>query len=150
EPWSALLAMLTPETDGAPPVIVSVTALSKGMPTTLLTPHDKMTVYGTGTSKGFAHLLDDVNERYAFRLQKRSGVSGDSDHASFYAKKVPVFFFFTNDHEDYHRPSDTSDKINVSGMHRIADLVDDVVTKLATAPDRPQFVKVSSQRSDPG
>jgi hypothetical protein len=149
-PWSALLAMLTPEMDGAPPVILSAAALSKGTPTALLTSRDKMTVYGTGTSPGFARLLDDLNERYGFRLQKGSAIFGDSDHASFYAKKIPVFFFFTDDHEDYHRPSDTSDKINVSGMHRIADLVQDLVTNLATAPDRPQFVKVSSQRSDPG
>ena len=149
-PWSVLLAMLTPELDGAPPVILSAAALTKGAPTTLMTPHDKMTVYGTGTSPGFARLLDNLNDHYGFRLQKGSAIFGDSDHASFYAKKIPVFFFFTDDHEDYHRPSDTSEKINVSGMHRIADLVEELVTKLATAPDRPQFVKVSSQRSDPG
>ena len=149
-PWSALLAMLTPEMDATLPVILSAAALTKGAPTTLLIPHDKMTVYGTGTSPGFTRLLDSLNEHYGFRLQKGSAIFGDSDHASFYAKKIPVFFFFTDDHEDYHRPSDTSDKINVIGMHRIADLVEELVTKLATAPERPQFVKVSSQRSDPG
>jgi hypothetical protein len=44
--------------------------------------------------------------------------SGPSDQASFLDKKLPVLFFFTGDHADYHRPSDTADKINVAGMAR--------------------------------
>jgi hypothetical protein len=149
-PWSAFLAMLAPEAEGGLPAILSVTAFSKADVSGSLAFRDKMTVYGTGTSKNFAQLLEGVNKKYGFKLQKTSGISGDSDHASFYARKIPVFFFFTEDHEDYHRPSDTADKINVPGMHRIGDLVEDLAIQLAQAPERPQYVKISSQARDPG
>jgi hypothetical protein len=71
-------------------------------------------------------------------------VFGPSDHASFYAKKIPVLHLFTGSHGDYHRPSDTPDKINYDGMVRLADLVTDLVRELATAPERPAYVEVAS------
>ncbi len=66
----------------------------------------------------------------------------NSDHYSFYLQKIPVIFFWTGLHEDYHRPSDTSDKINVAGMRRIADLGDEVITQLATMEKKPDYIKV--------
>lgn len=108
---------------------------------------DKLTVYGTGTAKTFDRLIDDVNAKYGFRLHKVPGGMGPSDHASFYEKKVPVFFFFTGDHSDYHRPSDTADKINIPGMHKVVDMVQDLVGRLAAAPERPQYVKISEPRA---
>jgi S1-C subfamily serine protease len=54
-----------------------------------------------------------------------------------------VFFFFTGDHEDYHRPSDTADKINVPGMRRVTDLTADLVDHLARESERPEYVKVA-------
>src|SRR5262249_39723377 len=68
---------------------------------------DKLIVYGTGTAKTFDDLIETLNKKYDFKLQKVRTGTGPSDHASFYVKKVPVFFFFTGDHGDYHRPSDT-------------------------------------------
>ena len=82
------------------------------------TGKDKLIVYGTGTAKTFDELIDTLNKKYDFKLQKVPGGIGPSDHASFYAKKVPVFFFFTGDHPEYHRPTDTADKINVAGMRQ--------------------------------
>src|SRR5262249_52248575 len=52
-------------------------------------------------------------------------------------------FFFTGDHPDYHKPSDTSDKINLPGMARIADLVADMTRYLETTPERPEYTRVS-------
>src|SRR5262249_11944480 len=83
------------------------------------TMQDRLLVEGTGTAKSFDHLLDDVNQKFSFKMQKEPGGIGPSDHASFYRKKVPVFFFWTGNHSDYHRPTDTADKINVAGMGRI-------------------------------
>ena len=60
-----------------------------------------------------------------------------------------MFFFFTNDHPDYHRPSDTADKINVPGMRRIVDLTEELAANLATAP-RPEYVKVAGPSLTPG
>jgi hypothetical protein len=108
---------------------------------------DQLIVYGTGTSKGFDHLIDDLNGKYHFKLKKVPTGFGPSDNSSFYSKKVPVFFFFTGDHPDYHRPSDTADKINVPGMRRVTDLVEDVATRMDQAGDRPQYIAVAGSMS---
>jgi hypothetical protein len=114
------------------------------------TKKDKLEIWGTGTAKTFNGLIDEVNKKYDFQLKKVEGGFGPSDHASFYAKQVPVFFFFTSDHEDYHRPSDTSDKINVPGMEKVVELTEDLVTELATVPERPKYVKLAGGSPTPG
>jgi len=84
-----------------------------------------------------------VNEKHGFKLKKVAGGGGPSDHASFYAQKIPVFFFFTGTHPEYHRPTDTADRINIPGMKRIANLVEELGTHLASANERPEYVKVA-------
>jgi S1-C subfamily serine protease len=75
---------------------------------------------------------------------------GPSDQSSFYAKEIPVLHFFTGNHTDYHRPSDDWDKINVPGMNRVADMVEQVVTEVAQAQNRPDYIKVKSSGMGPG
>jgi hypothetical protein len=104
---------------------------------------DKLIVYGTGTSKSFDGLIDKLNENYHFQLSKVPGGFGPSDHASFYKEKVPVFFFFTGDHPDYHRPTDTADKINLPGMKKVCTLVEELVTHLATVAERPNYIEIT-------
>jgi len=77
------------------------------------TGKSKLQVHGIGTAKNFNSLMDDLNKSFDFKFQKVASGFGPSDHASFYAKNIPVLFFFTGDHPDYHRPSDTADKINI-------------------------------------
>ncbi len=101
-----------------------------------------LTVYGTGTAKEFDGMIERLNERYQFDLDKSPEGYGPSDHQSFYEKKIPVFHFFTGLHGDYHRPSDDFDKINVTGMVRITDMVNDVVVQLATQKVRPEYVAI--------
>jgi S1-C subfamily serine protease len=48
---------------------------------------------------------------------------GPSDHASFYAKNIPVFFFTTGVHLDYHTPSDDAEKINFDGLKKVDEYV---------------------------
>jgi hypothetical protein len=108
---------------------------------------DKLIVYGTKTSPGFDKLIDTVNAPFDFYLQKVPTGLGPSDQESFYLKGVPVFFLWTGTHSDYHRPSDTADKINVPGMARIADLVEHLVEHLRTVPQRPQFTRVKGGES---
>ena len=55
-----------------------------------------------------------------------------------------TLFLFTGAHTDYHRPSDTAEKINYEGLVRLADLVTDVIRELATAPGRPAYIEVAS------
>ncbi|HYL04435.1 MAG TPA: M28 family peptidase [Thermoanaerobaculia bacterium] len=61
---------------------------------------------------------------------------GPSDHSPFYAAGLPVLHFFTGAHEDYHKPSDTADKINAVGGARVAMLVADLAREVAAQPAR--------------
>lgn len=70
---------------------------------------------------------------------------GPSDHSSFYAKKVPVLFFFTGSHEDYHKPSDTADKINYDGEARIVALVARVIQDIDQRDQRPTYAVAKSE-----
>jgi hypothetical protein len=103
---------------------------------------EKLLVEGNATAKTFDALVDEVNRKYDFAVQKSAALAPNSDHFSFYQKKVPVLFFWTGYHPDYHMPSDTADKINVPGMRRVVDLSEDVLTELATVKKRPEYVAV--------
>ena len=104
---------------------------------------EKLIVHGTGTSAGFDELVDRLTAAAGLTTAKEPGGFGPSDHSSFYAKKVPVLHLFTGSHADYHRPTDTADKINYDGMVRLAGLVTDVVAELASGP-RPDYREVAS------
>src|SRR3989442_15797238 len=106
------------------------------------TQKEKLLVEGTGTSKAFDKLVEDLNP--GFQYSKKAGVSPFSDHDSFYRKKIPVIFYWTNVHEDYHKPSDTSDKINVPGMRKITDLAEKTISRLVTVKERPDYIAVAS------
>lgn len=110
---------------------------------------DRLVVYGTGTAAGLDKLVEDTNAKFDMKLMKVPGGIGPSDHTSFYAKKIPVFFLFTGTHKDYHRPTDTPDKINVAGLRKVADLVEVYATHFATAKDRPKYAAVQGGEEDP-
>jgi hypothetical protein len=74
-----------------------------------------------------------------FNLRLNEDGFGPSDHSSFYAKRVPVLFFFTGSHEDYHKPSDTADRINHDGLASIVEFVRDIVSDLQASDKRPTF-----------
>lgn len=100
---------------------------------------NELTVYGTESSDVMDGLLDTANEKFRFKLDRVGTGYGPSDHASFYAAEVPVLFFFTGLHSDYHRPSDDFDKLNLDGMGRITDMITQVSERLATMPERPEY-----------
>lgn len=75
-----------------------------------------------------------------FALRLNEDGYGPSDHSSFYAKKVPVLFLFTGAHEDYHKPSDTADKINYEGEARVLQFAREIVYDLQAADRRPTFM----------
>ncbi|WP_437655426.1 M20/M25/M40 family metallo-hydrolase [Sorangium sp. So ce1182] len=81
---------------------------------------DKLLVDGLGTSPAWKPIVDDAARGLGIALQYGVEGFGASDHASFTASRVPVAFLFTGVHEDYHRPSDTADKINAAGVSRCA------------------------------
>ena len=87
-----------------------------------------LAVYGVGTSPMFKQTLKANNEKFKL-IQNESGV-GPSDHTSFYLIDIPVLHFFTGQHEDYHKPSDDSEKLNYDGMNLISDYIFDIITDL--------------------
>jgi hypothetical protein len=103
----------------------------------------KLLTEGCGTAKPFRELLDKLGEKYGFKMVNTPSGFGPSDHASFCAKEVPVLFVWTDYHDDYHRPSDTADKINIEGMRRIAELSQEAITTLARM-DKPEYIKLKS------
>src|SRR5205823_13243794 len=82
-----------------------------------------------------------------FALRLNEDGYGPSDHSSFYSKRVPVLFFFTGAHEDYHKPSDTADKINYEGEARVLQFIREIVYDLQAADRRPTFA-VARARSE--
>jgi hypothetical protein len=72
------------------------------------------------SSDDLTKLIDGLNKKYSFAKSISGQGTGASDHASFYNKKIPVVFLHTGLHSNYHKPSDTPDKINYAGMCEIA------------------------------
>ena len=87
-----------------------------------------LAVYGTGTSPIFKQVLKSHNNNFKL-IQQESGV-GPSDHTSFYLADIPVLHFFTGQHEDYHKPSDDSEKLNYAGMNLISDYIFNIISDL--------------------
>ena len=72
-----------------------------------------ITIGGYGTSPAWGNILDEKTK--AFNVKFDSSGIGPSDHTSFYLKNIPVLFFFTGTHKDYHKPTDDVEKINFTG-----------------------------------
>jgi aminopeptidase YwaD len=104
----------------------------------------KIYVGGVGTGTTFGPLLKELVPKHDFEgdLTEKAGY-GSSDHTSFTTKQVPVLFFFSGLHADYHKPSDTWDKIDAPDAVRLLNLVADVADHLTDSSPRPQFVRVA-------
>ena len=96
----------------------------------------KLIVLGVRTAAEWPALLDSVNARARLDVRASGDGWGSSDHASFYAKKIPVLHFFTDLHGQYHRPEDTADLIDADGMAQIEELAGDLVRRLDVRPTR--------------
>lgn len=79
-----------------------------------------------------------------FTLQLNEDGFGPSDHSSFYGKQIPVLFFFTGTHLDYHKPSDTAEKINYDGLKRITNYVSEIVKAIDADPNKPTYTVAKS------
>jgi hypothetical protein len=105
---------------------------------------NKLIVIGTGTAKEWDSLLDETNRTAGFALAKSESGFGASDQQSFYTANIPVLFFFTGTHSDYHTPTDTADKINAEGESRVLQLVAACAEQVANAPGRPTFQHITA------
>ena len=104
---------------------------------------------GTLTAVNFDKKLEPFLNQMENRWQNNlnitelgKGIFKRSDHYSFYLKDIPVLFFFTGLHEDYHGPTDDSNKINYQGMKVISDLVHPIMEEFANTPEKLVFQPV--------
>ena len=97
------------------------------------------TVSGVGTSPYFEPLLDSLKKDRLFKLKMNKPGFGPSDHAAFYLENIPVLFFFSGFHDEYHTPEDTWRLINLDGEKQILDFIYDLVFHLSRTQDRPIF-----------
>ena len=85
----------------------------------------KLTIGGYGTSPTWGNVLPKLGSPLITKID--SAGTGPSDHASFYRKDIPVLFFFTGSHADYHKTSDDFDKINYHGMADVVRLIYNII-----------------------
>ncbi|HMO36320.1 MAG TPA: M28 family peptidase, partial [Gemmatales bacterium] len=103
-------------------------------------------INGVTSAKEFEALVDKANADLKVEVIKprSSQFFGASDHYSFYKKNIPVLFFFTGMHPQYHRPTDVWQTINIKGIRQCAELGQNILEELASMP-RPEFVKAETQ-----
>jgi Tol biopolymer transport system component len=105
---------------------------------------NKLTLQGAGSSHAWRRLIEKRNITAGFNLALQDDPYLPTDVTSFYTKNVPVLNFFSGAHEDYHRPTDTADKLNYKDLERITMFTRDIVVDLAQSSGRPDLAKVES------
>jgi aminopeptidase YwaD len=102
---------------------------------------------GFGTSPQWATVINPLNKKNPFLIKLDSSGSGPSDHTSFYRKDIPVLFFFTGQHRDYHRPSDDADRINYEGEVKIIQYIHALINNLNKQNQKLAFLKTRETQS---
>ena len=100
---------------------------------------NNLQISGVGTAAGLKDLVYAKTDTSVIKLTLSNEGYGPSDHSSFYGKNIPVLFYFTGAHMDYHTPTDTWEKINYKGMVEISDLIFSMSKELASSDTRLQF-----------
>jgi len=109
-----------------------------------------LTIGGYGTSPEWASLINLKSKKSPFVIKIDSSGTGPSDHTSFYRKGIPVLFFFTGIHADYHKPSDDFDKINYSGELAVINYIYSLIEKENKENHKLAFMKTKeTQTSGP-
>ncbi|HTR26442.1 MAG TPA: M28 family peptidase [Terriglobales bacterium] len=110
----------------------------------------KVYIGGVGTGSTLKADVEKAAENSGFKIEYSPGGYSSSDHTSFVSKKIPVLFFFSGLHSDYHKPSDTWDKINPDSAAHLVDIVGATAEELANADDRPTFITVAEEKAPGG
>ena len=111
---------------------------------------DKIYVGGVGTGSSFQRVLEQAWGDSHLKLELSQGGYGSSDHTSFVSKHIPVLFFFSGLHSDYHKPSDTWEKINSEGAAGLLNVVARCALELASDSDKPTFAAVMDSNPHTG
>jgi hypothetical protein len=109
-----------------------------------------LNVMGTGTSPDFPAWVTEASKDLGLSVAMSNGGHEGSDHISFNGKHIPILFFFSGLHADYHRPSDTTEKIDAVGAIKILSLAAGAVERIANAPAKLQYTEVKEDRPQGG
>ncbi len=107
--------------------------------------NNRLIVQATGTSSVWPEILGEANKASAFELVLQASPYQPTDVASFNQANVPTLNFFTGAHTDYHRPSDTADKINYPDLERLTGFAAAITARVGSLDTAPAFVKVEEQ-----
>jgi len=111
----------------------------------------KVYVNGAGTGSTLGKLVDSVKAPDSLKIDVSDATGyGGSDHMSFTVKQVPVLFFFSGLHADYHKPGDTWDKIDAPEAAKLLGYVAQIATRLANDSERPSFQRVAEPKAPSG
>jgi len=111
---------------------------------------NKLTIQATGTSAAWPKLIEQTNIAAGFDLLLQADPYQPTDVATFNSASVPSLAFFTGTHVDYHKPSDTADKIDYEDLDRVVDFAVAILTRLENMPEAPQFTKVEQTTQSGG
>ena len=105
-----------------------------------------LNVMGTGTSPDFPAWIAEANKEVGLNLALSNGGHEGSDHLSFNGKRIPTLFFFSGLHSEYHRPTDTAEKIDAKGAIQVLSLVAGTAELIANAPSKLLYTEVKADR----
>ena len=103
---------------------------------------NKLTVQATGSSPAWGKIIEQANVMAGFDLAVQEDPYQPTDVATFNAASIPSLSFFTGTHADYHKPSDTADKIDYEDLDRVVDFAAAIARRIGDNPDAPAFTKV--------
>ncbi len=107
---------------------------------------NRLIVFGSGTAEEFPSMLNGVNHVFRFDLALSEEGAGASDHASFFAKGVPVLHFFSGAKKEYHRPGDVAKLVDTDATARVAGFVGEVAAYLAAESEPLTFRPRGAER----
>jgi Zn-dependent M28 family amino/carboxypeptidase len=103
---------------------------------------NKLTIQAVGTSPAWGKIIEQTNVLAGFDLLLQADPYQPTDVANFNSASVPCLTFFTGVHSDYHRPTDTPDKIDYEDLDRVADFAVEIVSRVENGQSAPEFTKV--------
>ena len=105
---------------------------------------------GVGSSGNFEDIIANARKNHILDIETNMGGIdfGRSDHASFYRENIPVLFFFTGAHEDYHKPTDDWDKIDYQGEKEILDFIYDLIIDISQLKEKPPFAEIETKNTN--
>jgi hypothetical protein len=106
---------------------------------------NKLTVQAAGSSDAWARMIEQANVAAGFDLLVQADPYQPTDVSSFYQAGVPSLNFFTGTHTDYHRPSDTADKINYEDLDRVVSFATAIARRVGNGDEAPAYAKVQQE-----